>query len=255
MAVITFVVFFVFGTMVGSFFNVVIYRLPRGESLITPRSRCPHCQTPIPWYWNIPILSYVLLRGRCFQCSQPISLQYPLIEVIYGLLWAGTFTTLPLPEALVTALMGSLLFAIAWLDYRLFLIPFNLIAVCSLVLLIAVLFGIIPAKDALWGILVGVGVPVSIMGLTYLFTHRQGMGWGDIQLGFILGMWLGPLRMALTLFLASFLGVLVWVLIALVKGFDRNRPLPFAPYLVAGGFVSYFFGYVFNYATDTLLMT
>ncbi|MFQ6606862.1 MAG: prepilin peptidase [Fidelibacterota bacterium] len=251
----TFIVFFVFGTVVGSFFNVVIYRLPRGESLISPRSHCPHCQTPIPWYWNIPLLSYALLRGRCFHCSQRISIQYPIVEALYGFLWAGTFMTLPLPEALVTALLGSLLFAVAWLDSRLYLIPFNLVAVCSLILLVAVLGGIIPVKDALWGILVGVGVPLGIMGLTYLFTHRQGMGWGDLQLGFILGMWLGPLRMALTLFIASFLGVLVWFVIALVKGFDRNRPLPFAPYLIAGGFVSYFFGYVFNYAIDNLLMS
>jgi prepilin signal peptidase PulO-like enzyme (type II secretory pathway) len=163
--------------------------------------------------------------------------------------------TLPFPEAMVTVLIGSLLFAVALLDYKLYLIPFNLIAISSVILTAAVLLGIIPVKDALWGILVGVGVPLGIMGLTYLFTHRQGMGWGDIQLGFILGMWLGPLRMALTLFLASFLGVLVWIVIALVKGFDRNRPLPFAPYLVAGGFVSYFFGYVFNYAIDNLLVT
>ena len=99
-------------------------------------------------------------------------------------------------------------------------------------MLFAVIFGVLSYSQVLWGIAAGVLLPGFMMGLTWLVTRRQGMGFGDLQLGLILGAWVGPGAMILTLFFASFLGLLAWIVISMVKGLDRNRPLPFAPYLV-----------------------
>jgi len=227
-----FLIFFTLGTFVGSFFNVVIYRMPRDESIIKPRSHCPTCKTSIPSYRNIPLVSFILQAGKCANCQGAISLQYPAVELINGLIWGWAFYTLPFPEAVTASFLSSILIAIAWIDAKIYMVPLDLIIAGIVVLLFAVIFGVLSYSQVLWGIAAGVLLPGFMMGLTWLVTRRQGMGFGDLQLGLILGAWVGPIAMILTLFFASFLGLVAWIVISMVKGFDRDRPLPFAPYLV-----------------------
>lgn len=249
-----FSIFFIIGTFVGSFFNVVIYRLPRDESVIRPRSHCPNCKNSIPFYRNIPIISFIIQLGKCAHCKNRISIQYPAVELINGLLWGWAFSSLPFSEAITVSLLCSILVSISWIDSRIYMIPLDLIIVGAIIIILSIIFGALSLDQALLGIVAGVFFPGLMMGLTWLVTRRQGMGFGDLQLGLILGAWLGPILMILTLFLASLLGLIAWILISIFKGIDRNRPLPFAPYLTFSA-ISIFI--VSNYSTtliDHLIM-
>lgn len=233
---------FIFGTIVGSFLNVLIYRMPKEDSIWIPRSHCPHCKSLIPWYRNIPLISFIIQRGRCAHCSASISWQYPVVEAITGSVWAICFMIFAPLHALLTALFSSVLIALAWIDMKTMMIPLSLILTGVVFILAGMIAGILDWQFVLLGALAGVLIPLGMMGITYLMTRRQGMGWGDIQLGFILGAWLGPWFMIMTLFMAAFMGVLAWVGISIINGFDRHRPLPFAPYLVISAVTMLFLG-------------
>ena len=174
-------IFFTLGSFVGSFFNVVIYRMPLGESIIKPRSHCPACKTSIPFYRNIPLVSFVLQAGKCTNCQVAISLQYPAVELINGLIWGWAFYTLPFPDAVTASFLCSILIAIAWIDARIYMVPLDLIIAGCVVLLFAVIFDVISYSQVLWGIAAGVLLPGFMMGLTWLITRRHGMGFGDLQ--------------------------------------------------------------------------
>ena len=223
---------FVFGTVIGSFLNVVIYRLPKDLSLIQPRSFCPKCNVSIPIYRNIPVLSFLLQRGRCVECKEKISFQYPLVEILTGVVWWWCFTHLLVYEAAIVSMVVSALIVVAWIDSRTFLIPLSLIVFSLAVLGIGIILHVFSIQHVLWGVFVGVFCLSFIMGISYVISKRQGMGYGDLQLGLVLGIWLGPINMALTLFVASSLSLLIWIYISINNGFDKNRPLPFAPFLV-----------------------
>ena len=165
--------------------------------------------------------------------------------------WYWAFTNLQPMEATIFALISGILFAISWIDFHTFQIPLLFIIVSGIAAVFGVFYGTINFKSAVYGVVVGSLIPLALIGLTYLITKRQGMGYGDIQLGFVLGVWLGPVRMALTLFGASLLSLIVWLILSAVKGFERDRALPFAPYLVIAGlgtFVgSVYFPSLFHY--------
>ena len=149
--------------------------------------------------------------------------------------WFWAFMNLQPMEGTIFALISGILFAISWIDFHTFQIPLLLIIVSGIAAIFGVLYGAINFKSAVYGVVVGSIIPLALIGLTYLITKRQGMGYGDIQLGFVLGIWLGPVRMALTLFGASLLSLVVWLILSAVNGFERDRALPFAPYLVIAG--------------------
>jgi len=148
-------------------------------------------------------------------------------------LW-GSFSLQPM-DGTIFALLVGILFAISWIDFHTYQIPLLFIIVGSIIVIFGVFFGATTFKSAVYGVLVGSVIPLTLIGLIYLFTKRQGMGYGDIQLGFVLGIWLGPVRMALTLFGASLLSLIVWLVLSGIKGFERDRALPFAPYLAIAG--------------------
>ena len=154
-----FLIFFSLGTFIGSFFNVVIYRMPRDESIIKPRSHCPTCKTSIPFYRNIPLVSFILQVGKCANCQGGISLQYPIVELINGLIWGWAFYTLPFSEAVTASFLSSILIAIAWIDARIYMVPLNLIIAGVVVLFFAVNFGVLSYNQVLWGISTGVILP------------------------------------------------------------------------------------------------
>ena len=168
---------------------------------------------------------------------------------ILSWLW-GAFALQPM-NGTIFALLAGILFAISWIDFHTYQIPLLLIIVGSVIVIFGVLFGVTTFKSSIYGVLVGSVIPLTLIGLTYLITKRQGMGYGDIQLGFVLGVWLGPVRMALTLFGASLLSLIVWLVLSGINGFERDRALPFAPYLAIAGLGSFigsvYFPSLFHY--------
>ena len=164
-----------------------------------------------------------------------LSVSNPVLEIICSFLFLWSFSELVTPDAIIFSLISSTLCAIAIVDLFTMQIPLLFILDSLFVLLVSILLGYITWSSALWGIFVGAVIPAAIMTLTSLVTKRQGMGYGDIQLGIILGAWLGPVRMAVTLFSASLLSLITWIVISIFKGFDTKRALPFAPFLSFSG--------------------
>ena len=165
--------------------------------------------------------------------------------------WLWASLSLQPMDGTIFALIAGILFAISWIDFNTYQIPLLFIIVSAIVAIFGVLFELTSIKSAVYGVVVGSIIPLTLIGLTYLITKRQGMGYGDIQLGFVLGIWLGPVRMALTLFGASLLSLVVWLVLSAINGFERDRALPFAPYLAIAGlgtFVgSVYFPSLFHY--------
>ena len=248
------------GLVLGSFLNVVVYRLPKmmerqwaaecaeisGQpvkheapfNLLVPRSRCPHCGHVIRWYENIPVLSWLALRGRCSACQAPISLRYPLVELVT----AGFF-------ALCAARWGVSLQAAAWAGFAALLICLFLIDMDTQLLpddlnytllwlgLIASALGwTVPLPAAIWGAVFGYVAFWAIFQAFKLATGKEGMGYGDFKLLAALGAWLGADYLLAIVLLSSIVGAVIGVLLILVgKLANRNIPMPFGPYLAGAG--------------------
>lgn len=215
---------FVLGACVGSFLNVCIGRWPTGDSVITPRSRCPRCEMAIAWYDNVPILSWLLLRARCRRCGQPISAQYPSVELGAALLWmVAALAYGPTLAAFRVAVFGTLMLGIAITDLKHYLIPDGF-TVSGLVFILATavwagMVGVAPPFagpwDAILGACVGAGA-VSIVGwLGEVVLKKEAMGFGDVTLMAVVGAAVGPLRAFLVLFLGAALGAVTFVLVVL----------------------------------------
>ena len=153
------------------------------------------------------------------------------LEFLSGLAWVWAFINLPVAEAGLFSLLFSILSGIALVDYMTFQIPLVFILAGIVLAIAGVAFKVIFLTAAIWGIFVGAVIPLIIMSVLWIITKRQGMGYGDIQLGFVLGAWLGPMRMAITLFTASVLSLLTWIAVSLTTDFDKNRAMPMAPFL------------------------
>ena len=158
-----------------------------------------------------------------------------LLEIICPIPWSWFLINMPLFEAIMFSLIVMSLIAIAFIDFHTMQIPLVYILFGIFILAVAIFKKSIYLSSALWGIFVGAIIPLIIVGFLWLITKRQGMGFGDIQMGIVLGAWLGPMRMAITLFLASVLSLLVWLIVSLVHGFDKNRAMPMAPFLSVAG--------------------
>ena len=158
-----------------------------------------------------------------------------ILEIICGVLFLWSFLKMPVNDAVIFSTIASILAAIGIVDYHTMQIPLLFILGGIILALAGILIGLITWTAAFWGIFIGAVIPGMIMGVTYLITKRQGMGYGDIQMGIVLGAWLGPMRMAFTLFGAAVLSLLTWIIVSIYKGFDRDRALPFAPFLAVAG--------------------
>ena len=254
------------GLFVGSFLNVVIHRLPkmmelewqaqaaelRGETLAererfnlaTPRSRCPHCGHQITAVENIPVVSFLLFRGRCRHCKAPIGIRYPVIEVLTGLLSA--FAAWRFGYGI--ALLGALAFlwtmvALTFIDLDTQLLPDNL----TLPLLwLGLLFNLpgtyTELSSAVIGAVAGYLTLWSVYWLFKLVTGKEGMGYGDFKLLAAIGAWLGWQLLPLTILLSSAVGAVVGIGLIVFARHGRNVPIPFGPYLAAAGVLALFFG-------------
>jgi leader peptidase (prepilin peptidase)/N-methyltransferase len=228
------------GLLVGSFLNVVIHRLPLHESLLKPRSRCPGCGTQIRAYDNIPVVSWLLLRGRCRDCGQPISARYPLVELLTGALFAAVAIAadnaldVALGLLLVTALVPITLIDI---EYR--IIPNRITAPAAMAAVAAIL-----VFDA--GFIVEAAVAAAAAGGFFLLAaiaSPRGMGMGDVKLVAVLGLYLGR-AVAPAILIALVAGVVIGGLIIARRGMTAGRrtPIPFGPFLALGGMIAYFVG-------------
>ncbi|MBN2056387.1 prepilin peptidase [bacterium] len=243
---------FIVGAAIGSFLNVVIARVPEGQSILRPRSRCPDCKTPIRARDNIPLLSFVLLRGRCRQCGRRISLRYPLVEALNGTIYVLLFLQFGIQfKSFVYAAFVSALVAITFIDIDHQIIPdvISLPGAMAALLLPAGLrvfgwSGIWPLSmlDALIGLLVG-GLPLALFALAYyLFTRTEGLGIGDMKLLAWTGALLGWQSVLMTIFLGSVLGTLVSVPLLIIGKKNGKTAIPFGPFLSAGAVISLLYG-------------
>ncbi len=181
-----------------------------------------------------------------FDVVKPKAISHiPIYELSIGLLWAWAFVELPVIEAIIFSLISLLISAIAWVDLKSFKIPLLLIITSGFILIGSILFSQTSVSSAFMGLCIGGIFPWAIMVTTSIFTKRKGMGTGDFQLGIILGIWLGPVRMALTLFMASFFSLLTWTYISMSLGIDKDRALPFAPFLVFSAIGIYIASYYY----------
>lgn len=230
-----------FGCLIGSFLNVVIFRVPNGESILWPNSHCPRCSTPLNWWENIPLLSFALLMGRCRSCKEPISSRYPLVEATTGVLWAILMVQNGLTsQFFAQATLVSALIAIFWID------------IDTMLILDVITFPGI-ALGLLYGGLLGAGwVPhagAAIAGYAFFRLIEwgsekalgvAGMGRGDAKLAAMMGAWLGPSGLTVALMVAFCLGSVVGLILRARAG--ESRPYPFGPSLVVGALTSVFAG-------------
>jgi leader peptidase (prepilin peptidase)/N-methyltransferase len=232
------------GLIAGSYLNVVIHRLPAGESTVTPRSRCPACHAPIRALDNLPVLSYLLLGGRCRDCRAPISPRYPLVEALSGALFAFAVARFGWTlDALAAALLSALLVALAAIDLDHFLLPDRLtLPGLAAGLLLQPLLADGSLARGLQGALLGAGVLLLLAGLWQLARGVEGMGLGDVKMLAMIGAFLGVSGVVVTLVVSSFAGSVAGLaLIARGRGGLASK-LPFGVFLAVGGVVALFWG-------------
>ena len=258
---------FIISLMVGSFLNVVIYRLPvmmerswKAEiaeytvlenqaspltgrpkeppfNLVKPDSTCPKCQHKIRVWENIPLISWLLLKGKCSQCKNPISSRYPLVELATGLLstlvaWHFGFGLAGLAAVLAT----WLLIAMTFIDLDTMLLPDQLtLSLLWLGLLLSIESPFVSSQDALIGAAVGYLSLWSLYWAFKLLTGKEGMGYGDFKLLAAIGAWVGWQHLPVVILLSSFVGAVVGVSLLAIQGKDKDQPIPFGPYLAAAG--------------------
>jgi leader peptidase (prepilin peptidase)/N-methyltransferase len=227
------------GLMVGSFLNVCIYRLPRRLSPVRPRSACPTCGRSLEWYDNVPIVSYLLLRGRCRTCAARISPRYPIVEAttgavfLAGYLWYG-----PSGLLLVRLLFACLLIVLFVIDLEHKLLP-NVITLPGAAAGFLLSFLVGPGwLSSLAGMLVGAGSLFAIAELYYRLRHEEGLGMGDVKMLGMIGAFLGWKLVLVTLVLASFLGSIVGLGVLVLKKESLKYALPFGTFLAVAGVVA-----------------
>jgi leader peptidase (prepilin peptidase)/N-methyltransferase len=258
----------VLGLVVGSFLNVVIHRLPKmlerqwqaecaelqgrtseqppTYNLVVPPSACPACNHPIRPLQNIPVLSYLMLRGKCSACAAPISLRYPAVEIVSALLTAyigfrfGTSWT-----ALATMVFGWAMIALAIIDLDTFFLPDSITLPLVWLGLLAQLAGLYPRVGIEAAVIGAVAGYLSLWSVFWLFklaTGKEGMGYGDFKLLAAIGAWMGWKALPLVILLSSLVGAIVGICLIVARRQGRDVPIPFGPYLVVAGLIALFWG-------------
>lgn len=254
------------GLMLGSFLNVVIYRLPRmmaqewrkhcqelqGEnvsdspriSLIKPRSSCPHCGHPIQILENIPVLSYLFLRGRCNHCNAPISPRYPTVEILTGVMTALIAWKFGYSETtLFSCVFAWALITLTWIDFDTQLLPDSItLPLLWLGLLFNLNYGFTDLKSAVVGAIAGYMILWLVYWLFKLIRGKEGMGYGDFKLLAAIGAWFGWQLIPAVILLASTLGAAIGIALISLSQHSKESPIPFGPFLAIGGIAALFFG-------------
>jgi len=228
-----------FGLAIGSFLNVVIARLPAGRSLVRPRSTCPGCSALLKWYDNIPVLSFLVLRGRCRTCGMTISWRYPIVEMVTAVVLVIAYVALgPTADFAVAVVLLPALIAITGIDLQHQLIPDAITLPGILVgLLLNLATGRMSWVESVIGIFLGGGLFFLI-----ILVSRGGMGGGDLKLGAMLGAFLGWKALLFGLFVAIVLGGAIGAAFLATGVRGRKDPIPFGPFLAAGGAMALVWG-------------
>jgi len=258
----------ILGLIVGSFLNVVIHRTPivlmrnwqrdcqeltgpaeniashEKFNLITPRSRCPHCGHAITALENIPVVSYLWLRGKCSACREPISPRYPFVEILSAMLAAVTAWHFGFNTAGIAAIFLTwLLIALVFIDIDHMLLPDIMVLPFLWVGLLLNLFNVFtPLSQAVVGAVAGYLSLWLVFQVFKLITGKEGMGYGDFKLFALFGAWFGWQSLPLIILLSSFIGAVIGIGLIVFQGRDRAKPLPFGPYLAAAGWVTMLWG-------------
>jgi leader peptidase (prepilin peptidase) / N-methyltransferase len=235
---------FCLGLCIGSFLNVCIHRLPESRSIVRPGSTCPKCDTAIRFYDNIPLLSYLWLRGRCRACAAPISLRYPLVELLSGLMALAVVMKFgPTLQGLVLYLFICALLAVAFIDLDHRIIP-DVITLPGIILFFIASFALpnISVQDALWGILAGGGTLLAVAWGYNLLTGKEGMGGGDIKLLAMIGAVVGWKGVFFTIFMSSAVGTVAGVLLMVRARSCGKLIIPYGPFLSIAAVTYIFFG-------------
>lgn len=235
---------FIYGLFIGSFLNVLIYRIPKGENIAFPSSHCPRCSKKLKWYDNIPLISYILLRGSCRYCDEKISLQYPLIEFLNGILYFVLYGYFGLSmDFIFYALIASVLIAIGVIDLKDMIIPDSLV-ISILVLSIVhkalnyFIYGIkANILDSIIGLLIAGGLFLLI-----LIISKGGMGGGDITLIGVLGFVLGIPMILLNILLSFILGAMISLFLLATRLKTKKDPIPFGPFIICAFFIVLLYG-------------
>lgn len=269
----------ILGLLVGSFLNVVIYRLPKmmerdwkaqcrellaeecGQNpsaspdssqepfnLMVPASRCPHCGHKIKPWENVPVISYLFLKGKCAGCKAPISLRYPVIELVSGLVSVFMIYTFGANwGGLVALLLGWALIALIMIDIDTQLLPDDITLPLLWLGLIVNSFGLFTTlADAFWGAVFGYLSLWSVYKLFKLLTGKEGMGYGDFKLLAALGAWMGWQMLPQIILLSSLVGAVIGISMILLRGHDKNIPIPYGPYLAIAGWIAFIWGDTIN---------
>lgn len=264
----------ILGLLIGSFLNVVIHRLPvmlkkqwrkdcllfladddgkaapdempqeKDINLVTPRSHCPHCGHQITAWENIPVISYLLLRGKCRKCSTHISLRYPAVEILSALLTVAVALRFGFsPQAAMAMLLGWALISLSFIDYDHQYLPDNITLPFLWLGLIVNLNGIYTdIESSLIGAMAGYLILWSIYKLFKAITGKEGMGYGDFKLLAMFGAWLGWQFLPAIIFLSSITGAIIGIALIALKKQDKNIPIPFGPYLAIAGWIALLWG-------------
>lgn len=233
------------GLAIGSFANVLIYRLPRDKNVVLSRSACPTCGTMLKWYHNIPLISYVALRGKCGFCKAPISFRYPLVETVNALLytyflWRFSMTI----EFLVFCYLGTVLLVVFFIDLDFQIIP-DLLTYSGIILglLISLLPGGITILSSALGLLVGGGALYLIALLGDALFKKESMGGGDIKLAAMLGAFLGWQKVLLIFLSSAVIGLVIsLVIMAFSSKLRQERVIPFGPFIALAAVVAMLYG-------------
>lgn len=225
--------------LIGSFLNVVIYRVPRGKSVVFPPSHCPKCNNQLKWHHLIPVLSFILNRGRCSYCRNKISFQYPLVEILNSILWLFLFLKLGLSlNYLFFSLLSSILLAMSFIDLEHTIIPdgLNLIGII-LGLIYKFSFNYTALGNSFLGLIVGGGIFLLIALVT-----RGAMGGGDIKLMAVLGFWFGWPQILLVIFLSFIIGAIISIVLLILKIKERKDMIPFGPFIALAAYLNLLWG-------------
>lgn len=239
-----YVLIFLLGTIIGSFLNVCIYRIPKGQSIIYPPSHWPNCSTPLKWYNLIPIFSFILQRGRCTYCGEKISLQYPIVESINGLLYIALYYKLGLTmDIIFYGIIFSILIVITFIDLKHMIIPDSLnIGLLILGLIYRIFrYNIYNIPINIINSILALIVPSGVFMLIILIS-KGGMGGGDMKLIGVLGFILGLKEITLTMFLSFLLGAIISIFLLLFNIKGKKDPIPFGPFICLAFMITVFWG-------------
>jgi len=243
MAEVTIAIFIaIFGILIGSFLNVVIYRIPKGESIVFPASKCQSCHTPLKWYHNVPIFSWLFLRGKCGFCSDKISAQYPIVELLTGIIAVSLFYKLGLVWQLpIIFTVFCLLLALVMIDFKYMEIPDNLNLLALALAVITPTF-LMDIQNAL----LAVGGMTLLRYYLSFFLNKEAMGEGDIIVAGTMGALLGFPGFLYALFIAA--------IVALIPSLmAKDTQVPFVPFLIIGTFIAYMFDTQVQHIVDFII--